>query len=235
MIDVHSHILPGIDDGSKSLDQSVNILAGLKNQGFTEVILTPHYVQDTKYCSLRSENLKLLRKLKKVAPKGLKLYLGNELYIDRTLPQLLKKRKISALAGSKYLLVEFPMSGEFDGYEDILDSLRLAGYQVIIAHPERYSISHRDFTFIERLCELGVLFQCNYGSFIGQYGRKSCKIAKKLARRKLIFILGTDIHHERNYDEIKKSLRVLRRFYNDDELEALTTTNPAQIISCKKA
>ncbi|MBR1796187.1 hypothetical protein IJ765_02920 [Candidatus Saccharibacteria bacterium] len=230
MIDVHSHILYGIDDGSKSISESADILDGLKEQGFTDIILTPHYVADTTYVSPRKNNLKLMRSLQKAAPEGIKLHLGNEIYVDRNIDELLSQKVISSLADSKYLLIELPMSGEFEGYEDIFDSLRLKGYQVVLAHPERYSSTHHDYSIIEKLHESGVLFQCNYGSFIGQYGHKSQKLAKKLAKNKLIFMLGTDIHHARDYSEIAKSLKKLRRYYTAEELEDLTTNHPRKII-----
>ena len=246
-IDIHSHILFGIDDGSKNLETSLAILDGLKSQGFTNAILTPHYVADTIYTSSRQNNQKILRELKKAWEEHekaslsdssaatfslghLHLHLGNEIYIDRSISELLKSRTISPLADGKYLLIELPMSGEFDGYEDIFDSLRLEGYQVILAHPERYSSTHHDFSILERLHASGILFQCNYGSFIGQYGKNSKKTAEKLAREKLIFALGTDIHHERDYSEIKKSLKRLSKFYSSSELEDLTTKNPQKIL-----
>ncbi len=231
MIDTHSHILPGIDDGSETFESSINILLGLQSQGFTDVILTPHYVVDSIYQSPRSENLKLLAELKKVAPEGINLYLGNELYVDHSLLEKLKKHEISSMADSKYLLVELPMNNEFRGYEDVFENLQYAGYKVILAHPERYHLAHEDFEFLERIHQSGVLFQCNYGSFIGQYGKKSLKTAKKLAKKHLIFTLGTDIHRERDYTEVEQALKKLRKYYSREELKALTTENPGLMLN----
>lgn len=228
MIDIHNHCLPGVDDGSKSLEASLEILNGLKEQGFAAAILTPHYVNGTSWASPLVKNREIFEELKGQSP--IDLYLGNEIYIDRNIFSLLERNLISPLADSHYLLIELPMSGEFDGYEDIFDELRLQGYQVILAHPERYHSSHSDFSILERLAEDGVLFQCNYGSFIGQYGKNSQKIAKKLAKNQLIFTLGTDIHHVRDYSEIQTSLSVLAKYYSSDELEELTTKNPELIL-----
>lgn len=230
MIDVHSHILYGIDDGSKSIEESIDIINGLKSQGFTDLILTPHYVAETIYTSEKNKNKKILEKIKKEV-KDINIYLGNEIYVDRFISDLLKTGKISSLAGSKYLLIELPMSGEFDGFEDIFDSLRHEGYKVILAHPERYSATHHDFSILERLQDSGVLFQCNYGSFIGQYGKNSKKTVEYLARNKMIFTLGTDIHHPRDYSEIAKSLKRLQKFYSKDEIENLTCKNPHKILA----
>ena len=250
LIDIHSHLLPNVDDGSTSFDLSLLILDGLKAVGFRDVIVTPHYVPGTKYTSSVEANQKIFRELKAAwmyhessrdeytnilhglgaAGGKLRLYLGNEIYIDRDIAKLLKKHEIAPLADSKYLLVELPMSGEFDGYEDILDSLRYDGYQVILAHPERYSSTHHDFSILKKLSDDGVLFQCNYGSFIGQYGKNSLKTAEKLAKNKMIFTISTDTHRTRNEEDIIRSLQKLRKFYSDAEIEDLTYNNPHKIL-----
>ena len=139
MIDIHSHVLPGIDDGSKNITMSLEILKGLEEQGVTDLICTPHYIAETSQVSPRAKNEELLKKLQERAKKkGIKtnLYLGNEIYIDRDIAKLIRAKKISPLAKSKYLLVELPMSGEFEQYEDILLSLQQKKWQVILAHPD---------------------------------------------------------------------------------------------------
>ena len=174
MIDIHSHVLPGIDDGAKTFNDSLNILKGLAGQDISDLILTPHYVASSTYISPRSTNLKLYRKLQALADEagiGITLPLGNEIYIDRDIAKLIKAGKISTLADSKYILVELPMSGEFDDFEDILVSLQYSGWQVILAHPERYHTYHEKYEDIYNLTEQGILLQCNLGSMVGQYGR----------------------------------------------------------------
>ena len=229
MIDVHSHIIPGIDDGSGDFDTSLEILKGLESQGFTDVILTPHYVADTTYVSTKANNQAILQKLQEISPVN--LHLGNEIYIDRNIAALLDTDTISSLAGSSYLLIELPMSGEFEGYEDIFKDLQVKGYKIVLAHPERYHAMHEDFSILAKLRDRGILFQCNYGSFIGQYGKNTLKTAKKLAKNHWIFTLGTDIHRPRDYSEITRSLAKLSKFYAPKELEALTADNPRQILS----
>ena len=234
MIDIHSHILPGIDDGAKDFSDSIAILRGLSEQGITDVIATPHYVNGSSYCSTAAENRQLLKSLQSQIKKaGLKInvYLGNEIYIDRDIAGFVSSRTVSSMAGSKYLLVELPMSGEFEDYEDILISLVYSGYQVILAHPERYHTVWKDFALLEDLAEQGILFQCNLGSIIGQYGRKPQKTIKKLAKNKLIFAFGTDIHHQRDYSEIAKAQAKLARYYDQSELRKLLVTNPRKIIA----
>ncbi len=234
MIDIHSHVLPGIDDGAKTFDDSLNILKGLASQDISDLILTPHYVATSTYISPRSTNLKLYRKLQALADEagiGITLHLGNEIYIDRDIAKLIKAGKISTLADSKYILVELPMSGEFDGFEDILVSLQYSGWQVILAHPERYHTYHEKYEDIYNLTEQGILLQCNLGSMVGQYGRHAKKMIKKLAKDKLIFCFGSDTHHVRDFSEITKARTKLRRYYSNDELKQLLEDNPRKIIN----
>ena len=143
MIDIHSHILPGVDDGARTLTDSIEILRELVSVGVTDVVMTPHYIVDTHYMSSRFENLKIIEKLKQVvADEGLNIniYLGNEIFIDNGILENLKMGKISGLAGSRYLLIELPLNEEFPNYEDIFLDLMNRGYKVVLAHPERYSI-----------------------------------------------------------------------------------------------
>ncbi len=234
MIDTHSHVLPGIDDGAKTFSDSLNILRGLASQDISDLILTPHYVATSSYVSPRNANLRLYRKLQALADEaniGITLHIGNEIYIDRDIAKLLSASKISSLADSKYILVELPMSGEFDDFEDILISLQYAGWQVILAHPERYRSYQNNYKEIYNLTEQGILLQCNLGSIVGQYGRHSKKILKKLAKDQLIFCFGTDTHHVRDFSEISKARAKLRRYYSDDELKQLLEDNPRKIIN----
>ena len=234
MIDIHTHILPGVDDGSRNFNESLTILKGLAEQDITDVILTPHFVADSTYVSSRGTNLKLYRKLQELADNAglrISLNLGNEIYIDRNISKLLKTKKISPLDDSKYILVELPMSGEYDDFEDILLSLKYEGWDVILAHPERYHSYQKNYKKIYDLTEQGILLQCNLGSIIGQYGRLSKKIIKKLAKDNLIFCFGTDTHRLRDFSEIGKAREKLLRYYSASELKELLETNPRMILN----
>ena len=116
MIDLHSHILPGIDDGAETMDESVAIVRELASQGVTDIVATPHFVDETIYMSSRRENLRLLDEVQQAAnAEGIKvkLHIGNEIYICKKIDELILFNRLSALADSRYLLVELPMSGKF--------------------------------------------------------------------------------------------------------------------------
>ncbi len=231
MIDVHSHLLPGVDDGVKTFDESIEIIKNLSYRGVSDIIITPHYITETTWTSPRQKNRLIFAKLQeKASDIPVNLHLGNEIYIDRDIEQLLKNYEISFLADSKFLLVELPISGEFEDYESILTDLLLKGYRVILAHPERYHTIQKNPKIAEKLHENGILFQCNLGSILGQYGHKPQKLVKKLAKSNLIFCFGTDIHHVRDYSEINKAQKKLERYYTEFELDQILDKNPRQIL-----
>lgn len=158
------------------------------------------------------------------------MHLGNEIYINDNISELIERGEISPLAGGKYLLVELSLSGEYPNYEGIFDDLIRKGYKVILAHPERYSSVQNDFSKVENLAKMGVLFQCNLGSIVGQYGKHAKKTLKKLAKAKMIFAFGSDIHHPHATDEILLAKKKLSKYYSREELETVLYENPRKII-----
>lgn len=210
MTDVHSHILFGIDDGSRTISESVELLKKLKSVGFNNVILTPHFILDSTYNSNYESNIKIYNELKERLLNeniDINIYLGNEIFIDKNVPTLLEKNIITSLNGTKYVLVEFPMHNKLLNIEDILYEIRSKGYEVVIAHPERYDAFKEDYSIVDTLREDGFLFQSNYSSILGYYGKDSIKLLKYMLKRHYIDFLGTDIHRiEKTYviDNFKK-------------------------------
>lgn len=210
MTDVHSHILFGIDDGSRTISESVELLKKLKSVGFNNVILTPHFILDSTYNSNYESNIKIYNELKERLTSeniDINIYLGNEIFIDKNVPTLLEKNIITSLNGTKYVLVEFPMHNKLLNLEDMLYEIRSRGYEVVIAHPERYDAFKEDYSIVDTLREDGFLFQSNYSSILGYYGKDSIKLLKYMLKRHYIDFLGTDIHRiEKTYvvDNFKK-------------------------------
>ena len=194
MRDIHCHLLYGIDDGSKSLEESINILDKMYNDGFTDIIITPHYMKDTRYNANNSEKLKLFEELKNNYNK-INLYLGNEVYVDEDMVSLIKNNEIYTLNNSKYLLMELPMNNRIKNIEEIIYSLTRENIIPVIAHPERYKYVQNDIKYLDKLKEMGVLFQGNYESLFDKYGKGSKKTLKKLLKNNYITFLGSDYHH----------------------------------------
>ena len=234
MIDIHSHILPGVDDGARSFDESVEIARMLSSCGVTDIVATPHFIRETNFVSPVANNRKIVKELKnrlKAEAIDVNIYLGNEIYIDEDIVGLLRSGQISPLAGSKYLLIELPLNDEFSNYEDHLCNLIEDGYKVVLAHPERYAIAQEDYGILEDLYELGVLFQCNIGSVYGKYGKSAQKLLKKLAKDKKIFTFGSDAHHPGSSQSFDLAYKKLLKYYNERELRELLVKNPRKIIN----
>lgn len=198
MTDIHSHIIFDVDDGSKNIEESLGLLKMLKGVGFNNVIMTPHYIEDTEYCSYNPEKLEKLAILREEVKKhniDINLYLGNEIFINDHIIEGIEEGKIYPLNNSKYILFELPFHNQIIGLADFVYEMKVAGYIPILAHPERYSYFHNNYDLVDELKEEGLLFQCNYASILGYYGKESEKLLKYMLKNKYVDYLGTDIHH----------------------------------------
>ena len=237
MIDLHSHILYGIDDGSKSLETSLEILSIAYTGGVTDIVVTPHYIKDSKYQANNTKKLELLNNLKqelKIRNININLYLGNEVYITEGIPELIKT-DISTINNSKYLLMEFPMARKSIITEEVLDELEDNDIIPIIAHPERYLAYYKDYDFFYKLKERGCYLQANIGSLYNEYGRKARKMIKELLKRNLIDFFGSDIHspNQEIYTRpIKKDL--LKIVKDEQKVEDLLINNAKKVLSNKE-
>ncbi len=230
MIDFHSHILPGIDDGSRSIEQTIRMLKEAKEAGFTKIISTSHYIEGY-YESDEAERTELLNEVQKNI-SGIELYLGNEIYITNNMINLIQNKKASTINNSKYVLFEFPLSAKSMNDKEVVYRLIENGFVPIIAHPERYSYVQDNPEYIEELAEMGALFQANYGSIIGMYGKKAEKTLKKLLKNDLIRFFGTDSHRiDQVYTKMPKILKKLHKFLSDEEIEEFTVINPQKVLN----
>ena len=257
MIDFHSHILPNIDDGSTSMEESVKLIKEAAQAGFTGIISTSHYLQNY-YESDEEERKGLLVELAEqvkmadVKSSGgigkekssdddtssfaeysrmPKLYLGNEIYITTEMVELLEERKASTINGTNYVLFELPMNSKPLFVKEVVYKLIENGYKPIIAHPERYSYVKEDIEYVRDLKNMGALFQSNYGSVIGMYGSSAKKTLKKLLKEDLISFLGSDVHAVGQiYPQIPKILKKLEKWISAEKLEELTTLNAEKVL-----
>lgn len=234
MVDIHCHLLFGVDDGSKSIEESIKGIRDLKELGYTDIILTPHYIKDSNYSSTKKENLRILKTLVmelKKANIDINLYLGNEIYMDDDINELLKKEEISSLNNTDYLLIELPMSGEYKGYIEIFEYLLSHNYKVILAHPERYFTFQKDFNKVLELEKMGILFQSNLESIVGRYGKSSQKLVKKLLKENKITFLATDLHHpKKDYDAYAVAKKKIIKYIGEARFNQLTSKNAKMLI-----
>ena len=234
MIDIHSHLIYGVDDGSKDIETSIDILDNLSKNGVTDIILTPHYITDTNYVSSKMDNIKKLIELKTEVKKqgiNINLYIGNEIYIDPNILELIKENKMCTLNNTEYILVELPMSGNYQDYQEIFENLIRIGFKVILAHPERYVAFQKDLNRIDEMINMGILLQCNIDSILGYYGKSAKKTIKYILKNKLVSFVGTDIHSKKNdYSYIEKAKNKFRKYLTDEEIENVFNNNASKIV-----
>lgn len=230
MIDFHSHILPGIDDGSRNLEQSIAMVNEAKEAGFTKIISTSHYMENYYECNERDRR-QLLKKVQGNV-QGIELILGNEIYITNNIIELLQNGQASSINGTKYVLFEFPLiTTRPMNDKEVIYRLVENGYIPIIAHPERYPFIQENPDYLFELEEMGALFQANYGSIIGMYGLKAKKTLKILLKNNLISFFGSDVHRpEQVYNKMPKIIKKLKKIISNEEFEEFTEINPEKVL-----
>lgn len=230
MIDFHSHILPGIDDGSRNLEQSIAMVNEAKEAGFKKIISTSHYMENYYECNERDRR-QLLKKVQENV-QGIELILGNEIYITNNIIELLQNGQASSINGTKYVLFEFPLiTTRPMNDKEVIYRLVENGYIPIIAHPERYPFIQENPDYLFELEEMGALFQSNYGSIIGMYGLKAKKTLKILLKNNLISFFGSDVHRpEQVYNKMPKIIKKLKKIISNEEFEEFTEINPEKVL-----
>lgn len=234
MIDIHSHILYGIDDGASSFEDSKLLIDSAIKNGVKGIILTPHYILESKYLTNNKVKKDVLKKISKYSK--IDLYLGNEIYINDQIDELIKKDEISPLAKSKYLLIELPVYNEYPNLENYLFELKNKGYKIIIAHPERYFYFKNDFNKFLKLVHEGIYFQGNFMSLYDIYGKSTKKLFLKILKCRGYSFIASDIHIPKQgfYDKLSISKDKIAKLTDKKYMEDIFYNNPLKIINNEK-
>lgn len=235
MIDIHSHIIYGIDDGASDIEESMEIIRNLYKAGYTKVIATPHYIENTEYTAnnkLKKERLNELRQRVKEENLNIELYLGNEIFLEEDIVGKILNQKVYSMNNNEYILVELPMDSENVNDLDILSDLIYIGAKVILAHPERYSIFLENPDKINKYIEEGVLLQGNIDALSGKYGKKTKKLFIKYLKERKYFAVGSDIHRGQSdyYKRVPSLTKEIIKLTNEDYLMDLVENNPRMIL-----
>lgn len=205
--DLHSHLIPGIDDGVKTLEESIEIIKQMKVLGFKKLITTPHIMKH-KFPNNKKTILKGFEVVKEELVKqniDIELDIGAEYYYDEYFIEQVRKRKLLTFSGN-HVLFEFSSINKPFGLEQIVYELLNAGYKPILAHPERYMYFSNDFEKYHALKEMGLLFQVNINSLNKYYGKRAQKAANYLQEHGLIDFIGSDVHNIKHFDCLKSFL-----------------------------
>ena len=233
MIDLHCHLIFDTDDGAETIENSIGMIKEAATSGFTKICCTPHYLSP-EYVKTKQENfekLELIKQRVKDENINVELFLGNEVYITENISDLIQCGKISTIADTNFILVEFPMNFKPYFAENEIDNLIVNGYNVILAHPERYIYVQKDIKFLDAFIEKGVYLQGNYESIIAKYGHNAKKTLIKLLKQQKIDLLSTDNHRENStYTKMDKILKSLRKYVKKEYFEAITEENQKKIL-----
>lgn len=246
MIDFHSHILPYLDDGSKSLDMSIEMLKLSVDEGVEQICATPHFImgefeiEKDKY----DEKFDNITNICKVNNIEIDILRGLELYIHPDLPKLYKEGLIWGINGSRYLLIELPMR-QFPIYtEEVFYELRLLGAVPILAHPERNIRILNDESLLLNLIEQGVLAQITSGSLRGIYGKDIKNFSEKLVKKNMVHVVGSDAHNnsvrstliKKEYESIKMLNKDLYNWIIENETRIVNNEEVVvpEVLSRKK-
>jgi protein-tyrosine phosphatase len=230
MIDLHTHILPGIDDGASSLEETCMMLALAAEDGITDIVATPHsnfrFEFDSKRCS---------EELKRVGlawPGSPQLYLGCELHLTvENVARVLAAPKKYTLNGGDCLLVELPNVLAVGGIEAGLKACHRAGLRTVIAHPERNSYLQRNLSFVKQLVKCGCYFQLTAESFLGAFGTIVEKSAARMLKQHFVHFVASDCHgiHQRK-PLLRRAYTAIADEYGESTAELLFVLNPGAAV-----
>jgi len=203
--DMHSHFIPGIDDGAPDIMTSLELIRGLIDLGYKKIITTPHILSDfypntpaTIGAGYRDVQDELQRQNISVEFKAAAEYLMDDHFV-----RMLEENQPLLTLKDKMVLVELSFAVPAINLKEILFLMQLKGYQPVLAHPERYLYFGGNKGWYEQLKDVGCLFQVNLLSLRGYYGKASLELAQYLIKKKYIDLLGTDMHHERHLENLR--------------------------------
>lgn len=212
--DMHSHLIPGVDDGSPDMDTSMALISGMQQLGYKKFITSPHIMWDM----YKNERDSILKKADEVRNQlrqrniDVEFYAAAEYFMDDYFSKLVRTGEPLLTIKDEWVLVEFSfISQPFDLKQNLFD-LQIKGYKPVIAHPERYAYFHSKKEKVHELFEQGCLLQVNLLSLSGYYGKPVQEMAKYLLKNNMVSLFGTDLHHFRHLESLhnKEIFRIVK-------------------------
>ena len=232
-VDIHCHILPGVDDGSQTPEETKAMLQKAWDEGIQIIVATPHYHKQRgkNDIELIKKQLLLTRKLAKEVHPKMQICLGMEIYYGEDVPELLKEGRVVSIRKSRYILVEFSPGDEFQYILNAVRKLQMSGHTVIIAHIERYNCLRKDISNVEYLREMGAYLQVNTGSITGSYGRSVKKFLREVLKAHLVQLVGTDAHgSERRTPKMQEAYKEVVKRCGEEYADQIFGQNAKKVL-----
>jgi protein-tyrosine phosphatase len=238
LIDLHSHILPGVDDGAKDIHEAIELIKNSVEDGVATIVATPHFFTGG-YMPSKEEIKDKIYKLTDAALSegvSIKICPGSECYVDYQLVKMVRDGKVMTINdGGKYILVEFPRMELPSSAADIFFQLQMEGITPIIAHPERNIAIAREPNILRHFIEKDILVQVNVGSLTGFYGSEVQKIAKIIITHRMAHIIASDSHRQGMADKrsLTKGYTIVQSLLGDDQAFEAIKEAPKRILEGK--
>lgn len=236
MIDIHTHVLPGIDDGSQSMDMSLEMLSIAAESGVDILVTTPHCNIPGEFENYADEELEqlwdILNETKDRMKIPIRLCKGMEIFATPDLPELLAEKQVWTLNETSYFLTEFAFDEDPDFCWEVLNACESQGFRPIIAHPERYYFVQNDPELAFEFCVAGFGLQVNKGSLLGSFGTASQRTAELLMEHGLVACIASDAHRPYRRSTYMGDIRqLLEQDYGESYCRLVMDENPARILS----
>ena len=204
-VDIHSHILPGIDDGAKNMGQSLSYIRQMTELGFERLIFTPHIFKEL-YPNTQDTILPVLENVKaELDNEDIRIQIGAA--AEYMLDYDFAAGDSLLCLPNNHLLIEMSYLSETPNIEDVIFDLQIKGYKLVLAHPERYNFYHNNLQRYTRLHEMGCIFQMNLLSIVGYYGPEVRNASKYLLQKNMYDLAGSDLHHDKHMALLKSNIQ----------------------------
>ena len=233
IVDIHSHILPALDDGSRDLQETLAMLPTAEQAGITDIIATPHYKAGRHNAGPDTIRRRLEEVQEAARREGIsvRLYAGNEIHYFSDLEEALEEGKVCTMNHSRYVLIEFSPSDPFRTIRNAMDMVMGIGFWPILAHAERYGCMLEDWRNAEYLKSMGAEIQINASSVAGQTGRQAKKLVRLLLDQRLVDYISTDAHDSRKRTpDIQKCRKILYRKYDVSYVNEILCDNAQKLL-----
>lgn len=237
LIDIHCHILPGVDDGAKDIEETKQMLRMAYDEGIRCIIATPHHHPRRGHASI--ETLKKAfylahEEARKIDPKFY-VFPGTEVFFGQDIPEKLMAGEILTMNGRKTVLLEFSPTDDFSYICQGIQQVQMAGYEVIVAHAERYQCVTEDIRNAEHILDMGAYIQVNAGSITGENGWKTKRYVKTLMKNDMVFGVGTDAHHTNSRaPKMKKAAEYVTKKFGEEYTRRIFFENAVALLKKRR-